>query len=321
MTVDWFTVCAQAINFLILVWLMKRFLYKPILAAIDARDKKIADELADAASKKSEAKTERDTFQRKNDEFDKQRSELLAKAVDAANAERQSMLVEARKEADRLRLQRQELLINDASSLKQAITRLTRQAVFDIARKTLTDLAGTNLEERISEVFTQKLRAITSPDKEVLAEGLKSATEPALVCSAVELSGEQRQAIQKALNETFSMDVHLKFKTTPDLIGGIELSANGHNISWTISEYLRSMENDVGELIKKRFASEADDGTKPAPSSNHNPAQPAPTPDPTTAPIPVSTPDPTTAPIPVSTPAPAKNPTVESKAPVQEVSK
>ena len=48
MLIDWFTVGAQALNFLILVWLMKRFLYKPILRAIDEREKRIASELADA---------------------------------------------------------------------------------------------------------------------------------------------------------------------------------------------------------------------------------------------------------------------------------
>ena len=46
MLIDWFTVGAQALNFLILVWLMKHFLYQPILHAIDAREKKIAAELA-----------------------------------------------------------------------------------------------------------------------------------------------------------------------------------------------------------------------------------------------------------------------------------
>ena len=46
MLIDWFTVGAQALNFLILVWLMKRFLYKPILTAIDTREKRIAAELA-----------------------------------------------------------------------------------------------------------------------------------------------------------------------------------------------------------------------------------------------------------------------------------
>jgi F-type H+-transporting ATPase subunit b len=62
MLIDWFTVGAQALNFIILVWLLKRFLYKPILDAIDAREKRIAAELADADKKKAEAQKERDEF-------------------------------------------------------------------------------------------------------------------------------------------------------------------------------------------------------------------------------------------------------------------
>ena len=68
MLIDWFTVGAQALNFLILVWLMKRFLYKPILHAIDAREKRITAELADADAKKADAQQERDEFQHKNEE-------------------------------------------------------------------------------------------------------------------------------------------------------------------------------------------------------------------------------------------------------------
>ena len=102
MLIDWFTVGAQALNFLILVWLMKRFLYKPILDAIDAREKRIAGELADAAAKKAEARKERDEFQHKNEEFDQQRAALLSKATDEAKAERLRLLDEARKAADAL---------------------------------------------------------------------------------------------------------------------------------------------------------------------------------------------------------------------------
>src|ERR1700683_5217260 len=102
MLIDWFTVGAQAINFLILVWLMKRYLYKPILHAIDAREKRIAAELADADAKKAEAKKDRDEFQHKNEEFDKRRAALLSKATEEAKAERQRLMDEARKAADAL---------------------------------------------------------------------------------------------------------------------------------------------------------------------------------------------------------------------------
>ena len=91
MLIDWYTVGAQALNFVILVWLMKRYLYKPILHAIDAREKRIAAELADAAAKETEAHKERDEFQRKSDELDQQRAALLKKATDDANAERQRL--------------------------------------------------------------------------------------------------------------------------------------------------------------------------------------------------------------------------------------
>src|SRR5579871_2530356 len=102
MLIDWFTVCAQALNFLILVWLLKRFLYKPILHAVDAREKRIATELADADAKKAESQKERDEFEHKNEEFDRQRAVLLNKAIDEAKAERQRLLDDARQAADAL---------------------------------------------------------------------------------------------------------------------------------------------------------------------------------------------------------------------------
>ena len=90
MLIDWFTVGAQAVNFLVLIWLMKRYLYKPILQAIDAREQRIAAELADADARKAEAKKERDEFEHKNETFAKQRAELLSKASDEAKTKASS---------------------------------------------------------------------------------------------------------------------------------------------------------------------------------------------------------------------------------------
>src|SRR5450432_3181315 len=123
MLIDWFTVGAQTFNLLILVWLMKRYLYQPILHAIAAREKRIATELADADAKKAEAQKERDEFQHKNEELDQQRAALLSKATDEAKAERQRLLDEARRAADLLSAKRQESLKDEAINLNQAITR------------------------------------------------------------------------------------------------------------------------------------------------------------------------------------------------------
>ena len=251
MIIDWFTVVAQAINFIILVWLMKRFLYKPILRAIDEREKRIAAELADADAKKTEAQKEIDEFRHKNEEFDRQRSELVSKAADEAKEERQRLLDEARNAAESLRLKRQEMLRNEEHDLHQEISRRTQQEVFAIARKALTDLAATDLEERLGEVFTRRLREMDSQEKERLAEALGTASDPPVVRSAFDLPAEQRAVIQKALNETFSADIRIRFETAPDIISGIELTANGQKVAWSISDYLSSLEKGVEELLKE----------------------------------------------------------------------
>src|SRR5271169_5042329 len=174
MLIDWFTVGAQALNFLILVWLLKHFLYKPILNAIDAREKRIARELADADAKKAEAQKEHDEFQHKNEEFDRQRAALLSKATDEAKAERLRLLDEARKAADALSARRQETLKSEAHNLSQAISRRTQQEVFSIARKVLADFATTSLEERMGDVFTRRLRGMDGKTKDGLAKALKT---------------------------------------------------------------------------------------------------------------------------------------------------
>jgi len=274
MLIDWFTVGAQVLNFLILVWLMKRFLYKPILDAIDAREKRIATELADADAKKAEAQQERDELQHKNEELDQQRAALLSQAMDEANAERQRLLDEARQAADILSAKRQETLRNDAHNLNQAIGRRTRQEVFAIARKALTDLATTSLEERMGEVFTRRLREMDGQAKEGLADALKTAADPALVRSAFDLPAEQRAAIQNALNETFSAEIHVRFDTAPDLISGIELTTNGQKVAWSIADYLASLEEGVDELLKVRDKPEVK--AEPEPEAKAEPEEPKP---------------------------------------------
>jgi F-type H+-transporting ATPase subunit b len=234
------------------VWLLKHFLYKPILNAIDTREKRIAKELADADAKKTEAQKERDEFQKKNEEFDQQRASLLTRATDEAKAGRQRLLDEARKAADALSARRQESLINDARYLNQAISRLTQKEVFSITRKALTDLASVSLEERMGEVFTRRLRELDDKAKTVLGDALKKNSEPAFVRSTFDLPAAQRAAIQNALNETFSAEIQIRFETSPDLVSGIELSSNGQKVGWSIADYLAALEKGVGELLKEK---------------------------------------------------------------------
>ncbi len=264
MLIDWFTILAQAINFMLLVWLMKRFLYKPILHAIDEREKRITKELADADTKRSEAEKERERFQKKNEDFDRHRDELLSKVNNEAKSERQRLLDEARQAADVLRTKRQDALKREQQSLNDEITRRTRREVFAIARKTLTDLSGTSLEEVISEVFIRRVRELNNETREDLATALKTSSEPVLVRSAFELPSEQRSAIQRALNEEFSIEIQVRFESTPEVISGIELTSNGRKVSWSIADYLTSLEESIDELLKEQSRPEVQSEAKAA---------------------------------------------------------
>jgi F-type H+-transporting ATPase subunit b len=251
MLFDWFTVGAQVVNFLILVWLLKRFLYKPILDALDARERRIAEELADASTKQSEAERERDEFRAKNEELDRQRDELLSRARDEARAERERLLDEARKDSDALRAKRRESLRREQQSLADELARTAQKEVFAIAQKTLRDLSGTSLEERMTDVFTRRLRTLDGEAKDGLAKALRARSYPVLVRSAFELAPPQRASIHDALRDTFSADIQVRFETAPDMISGVELTANGRKVAWSIADYLVSLEESVGELLKK----------------------------------------------------------------------
>jgi F-type H+-transporting ATPase subunit b len=248
MLIDWFTVGAQVLNFLILVWLLKHFLYKPILDAIDSREQRIAAELADAAAKQTAADKERDEFRNKSNALDEQRSALLGKAADEAKAERERLLSEARKEADGLRIQQKNAMRNDQMTLARETSRLATEEVFAIARQALADLAAASLEERMGEVFTRRLGEMDGKAKQLLAAALETGAEPAVVRSAFDMPAKDRTTIQNALNETFSAEIRIRFETAPGAICGIELTANGQKLAWSIAEYLAALEQKVGSL-------------------------------------------------------------------------
>jgi F-type H+-transporting ATPase subunit b len=261
MLIDWFTVSAQAMNFLILVWLMKRFLYHPILNAIDAREKFIETALKDANAKKNEAKQERDAFMKKNAEFDQRQAASLSQAKDEVKVERERLMQEAKEAADLLSVKRHEALNADIENLNQSIHDRAKQEVFTVVRKTLSDLATVSLEERIGEVFTRRLHEMDDHSKETMQKALNTSSSSAIIRSTFELPVNQREAIQNALNETFLADIPVNFETSPDLISGIELISNGQRLAWSIEDYLSMLEKDVIALLKDKKT--PDTKTKP----------------------------------------------------------
>jgi F-type H+-transporting ATPase subunit b len=89
-----------------------------------------------------------------------------------------------------------------------------------------------------------------SETKSVFGEALKTSPDPVIVRSAFDLPEKQRSAIHYALNTTFSSEINVQFVTAPDIISGIEVTAQGQKVAWSIGEYLASMEQLLGDLLK-----------------------------------------------------------------------
>jgi F-type H+-transporting ATPase subunit b len=160
------------------------------------------------------------------------------------------LLDEAGKAADALSAKRQQAMATEAHDLNQAISLRTQQEVFAIARKTLGDLATVSLEERMGEVFTRRLRQINGKPKEQLGQALKTAAEPSVVRSTFDLPRRSARGDPKRAQRNFFRGDSNSIRDGPELVSGIELTANGEKVAWSIADYLATLEKGVGELLK-----------------------------------------------------------------------
>lgn len=254
MLIDWFTVGAQVLNFLVLLWLMKRFLYGPILNAIDARGKHVADELKNADTVKKEATQEHDEFKSKNAKFDADRSGLLAKAVAEADQKHAELIADAKKEVTLLREKNQQSLLNDQTNSWKRVQRRAQDEVFSIARKALQELAGVKLEGQIISVLARKIQGLSSDEKKGFVDAVVQKKEPVMIRSSYEITDEQKKQIAEVLSETFGKTETVQYKIDPDLIAGIELSAGGFKTAWSISDYLASMSKTLDTSVNRQLS-------------------------------------------------------------------
>jgi F-type H+-transporting ATPase subunit b len=243
---------AQLVNFLVLIWLLKRFLFKPILQAIDEREKHITMQLQEAEATKENANKELDDFRRKNSDFDRQHQELLNNVLSEANAESQKLMAQVRNDVETLRLRLRETLRAEQQSLSSDIINRTRTEVFAIARKALTDLASINLEDQMADVFILRIKELKPEEKELFLSALADGLVKVLVRSTFEISLTKQDAIKRAIKSIVDVDADCKFEVAPDLVSGIELIASGYKISWTIGDYLVSLETNIAELLKEK---------------------------------------------------------------------
>lgn len=251
MQINWFTVIAQLVNFLILVWLMKKYLYKPILQAIDEREKKIAAELADAKSKVAEAKSEQNEFQKKNDAFDQHKKKMMDKVTADAENERQKLIDAAKTEAAAIKHKLEEASKQLHESWNEQLVQKTQEEVLSITKRALSELASTNLEEQTVHVFIRNINAIPEKDKKQFIDAFHSDSGPLAIKSAFDLPEKEQKSIRTAIAGLLGPDVKYAFETDPKMISGIELITEGYKLSWSFAAYMSSLKKSIASSVKE----------------------------------------------------------------------
>ncbi len=245
MLIDWFTVTAQVINFLVLVYLLKRFLYGPIIRAMDEREKKIALSLEGARKKKEEADLEAEDYRRKNREFDDRREEMISQIKEEAEARRKDLINEARNQVDADRTRWYGAIRKEKETFLQDLRRRAGMQTCAISRRVLKDMADVDLDGQIIHLFIKRLRSLNEDELEALKESIRQSPQKISVRSAFKIPGKMAGEIKEVLQNQAAGHVDVRFEISPDLICGIELKFHGRRISWNVADYLETLEESL----------------------------------------------------------------------------
>lgn len=252
MQIDWITVTAQIINFLVLVWLLQHFLYQPVIQAMDRREQRIADRLNEAGQRETEAREQIDEYRDKQARLEEERQSLLEDYRREAREEKQRLLEEARGQVEETRRHWQRQASQEKREFLENLSRQTGRTVAEIAGKALADLADAELEERVVDLFIERLKDL---DEDALRD-IPASGSKLCVSTAHDLDPHRRGRITRALHEYLGKDLEIEYETAPDLVCGIRLGDEGHAVDWNLADYMSQ--------ITERMDSAIDDAVRQA---------------------------------------------------------
>lgn len=251
MLIDPFTVGAQIVNFLILVGLLKYFLYGPIVSAMDKREEKIRSRLNDAERKKEEAESERSGYERKRKEMEDQREKLLEAARDEAEQRRKKLIEDAREAAEDRRRQWQEALAREKETFIRELRRMAGEEVFHISRRTFAQIADADVQKQAVSVFLDRMDGLDKEERERFLTALEKGEKRARVKSGFDIDPDEQERIKNRLRSILKEEMTVSFEVDDMLILGVQLSTRGHKISWNIEDYLSDLEEKTREALNR----------------------------------------------------------------------
>jgi F-type H+-transporting ATPase subunit b len=245
MQIDWITVAAQIVNFLILVYLLKRFLYRPVTNTMARREQRISDRLEGARQREQEARLEAQRYRERKKGLEEKSEAVLTEARQQAEKERRAQLEEVRQEREELRRQWQGQVEREKAEFLRTLRVQVTDAVSAIVRRVLGDLAHAQLERQVVEVFLSRLESMSEADRRHFRGG----AGPVDIITAGELNEDERRRIARSVNDTLGMVGEVRFQQSSEILFGIELRFGGRKFAWTASDYMRAFKSRMEKAL------------------------------------------------------------------------
>ncbi len=271
MLVDWFTVAAQIVNFLILIGLLKWLLYDRIIRAMDERKERIESQFRQAQEQQDQAEEEARKHRRKQEQLQQQREEILQQARDRARQQRQELTAQARRDVQEQRSNWVDSLKTQQSSFLDGLRRQASRHICGIARQVLTDLAQRDLQKQVVAVFRDKLRNLETSETEEISEALSDRQELTLR-SAWSLDEEDRHSLLEVVRDQLELE-NVQEETEEGLICGLELQADGWALRWNVDEYLDELTERIDQEIEQQIRGGKGKQKEADPEASDNAAQ------------------------------------------------
>jgi F-type H+-transporting ATPase subunit b len=248
MHIDWFVFFAQIVNFLILLFLLKKFLYGRIIGAMDAREARIAATFAEAEEAREEASRSVLMCEKKLQDIQSASDEMMNKARAEAYAYRRELMDQARKEVDEIQNRWTETLRSERENFFQELRRLTGTQVYAITRRVLKDLADMDLEQRIVQILTERIEMMNREERERIRT-LMTAGEKITIQSAFDIPPEAREKLNGTLQRNIGSGIDVAYEKSDDVMSGYELRINGYKIAWSMKDYLDTLEEKFYHVL------------------------------------------------------------------------
>lgn len=251
MHIDWFVFFAQIFNFLLLVYLLKRFLYGRIVKAMDEREAKIVQRYDEAEQEKAKAREQAQEYERKNRELSEKSDQMINEARAEAEAYKSELIARARADVDAVQQRWIETLAREQTAFLEELRRRAGHQIYSIARKALTDLADTDLEQKMLGAFLKRLENIEEKEAKAIRETMGKDKAGIIIQSAFNVPPTAREKIREALARYMINNTAIQYATSDEIVSGIEMRTSGHKISWSLNDYLSSLEENFSQALQE----------------------------------------------------------------------